>query len=64
MDKGKGKELELEDEMQDDESVEEEEEEREYVEDSDESVADLEDYSGSEVRLFWTRVEVKLNGAV
>jgi len=53
MDKGKGKELELEDEMQDDESVEEEEEEREYVEDSDESVADLEDYSGSEVRLFW-----------
>ena len=50
MDKGKGKELELEDELADDESLEEEEE-REYVEDTDEeSVADLEDYSGSEVR--------------
>lgn len=52
--KGKDRELELED----DESMDEEEEEeweggeREYVEDTDdESVGDLEDYSGSEVRV-------------
>lgn len=55
-DKQKERELELEDEMEmyDDESEVEDDEdgegEREFVEDSDdESVGDLEDYSGSEV---------------
>ena len=50
--KGKEKELEMEDEesMVDEDEEEWEGGEREYVEDSDEeSVADLEDYSGSEV---------------
>ncbi|ORY28784.1 ribosomal L28e protein family-domain-containing protein [Naematelia encephala] len=49
MDRAKGKERELEDELVDDVSEVDEEEEREYVEDSDaESMDDLEDYSGSE----------------
>jgi len=53
LDKGKGREMELEDEadlIDELEMEEEEDDEREFVEDSEgESVGDLEDYSGSEV---------------
>jgi protein MAK16 len=68
LDKGKGREMELEDEadMIDELEMEEdgdEDEEREFVEDSEgESVGDLEDYSGSEVcfctsELAWTEAD-------